>query len=120
MGQTRPSPPATSTGQPLPPPLRHALETQTGADLSDVRVHRTHAPHMLGAHAYTHGTDIHIAPDAPHVLGSRGQALLAHEAWHVVQQAQGRVRPLPGTVDASHTTSAADAAKIIGGDAGTG
>ncbi|CAK0759689.1 hypothetical protein CCP3SC15_240032 [Gammaproteobacteria bacterium] len=35
--------------------------------------------------AYAQGTDIHIAPGQ--------ERHLAHEAWHVVQQAQGRVRP---------------------------
>ena len=35
--------------------------------------------------AYTQGTNIHVAPGQ--------ERHLPHEAWHVVQQAQGRVRP---------------------------
>jgi len=49
-------------------------------------VHRDSArPGRLGALAYTEGSDIYLGP---------GQAEhLPHEAWHVVQQRQGRVRP---------------------------
>ncbi|MEM7041075.1 MAG: DUF4157 domain-containing protein [Bacteroidota bacterium] len=36
------------------------------------------------AHAYDQGTDIHIGPGQ--------EKHLPHEAWHVVQQKQGRVR----------------------------
>ncbi len=55
-------------------------------DLSDVQVHQnTKAPTQLNAMAYTQGSDIHVAP---------GQDKhLPHEAWHVVQQMQGRVKP---------------------------
>ncbi|GGE72669.1 DNA/RNA non-specific endonuclease [Massilia psychrophila] len=42
-------------------------------------------PAQLNAHAYAQGTDIHIAPGQ--------EQHLPHEVWHVVQQAQGRVRP---------------------------
>jgi Domain of unknown function (DUF4157) len=54
--------------------------------MSDVRVHfNSSKPAGLGALAFSQGTDIHVAP---------GQAShLPHEAWHVVQQRQGRVQP---------------------------
>jgi len=39
----------------------------------------------VNAHAYAQGTDIHVA--------SGQERHLPHEAWHVVQQAQGRVKP---------------------------
>jgi hypothetical protein len=42
-------------------------------------------PAQLQALAYTQGTDIHV--------GSGQEQHLAHEAWHVVQQKQGRVPP---------------------------
>ncbi len=42
-------------------------------------------PAQLNALAYAQGADIHLAPGQ--------EAHLPHEAWHVVQQAQGRVRP---------------------------
>jgi ssDNA-binding Zn-finger/Zn-ribbon topoisomerase 1 len=52
--------------------------------MSDVRVqYNSSKPAQVGALAYTQGTDIHVAP---------GQEwCTAHEAWHVVQQKQGRV-----------------------------
>ncbi len=42
-------------------------------------------PAQLGARAFARGTEIHLAP------GAEGE--LAHEAWHVVQQKRGAVRP---------------------------
>jgi D-lyxose ketol-isomerase len=39
----------------------------------------------MNAHAYAQGTDIHVAPGQ--------EQHLPHEAWHTVQQAQGRVAP---------------------------
>lgn len=69
----------------MPDRLKAGIEALSGIDMSDVRVHaNSPKPARLGALAYTQGNQIHIAP---------GQwRHLAHEAWHVVQQAQGRVR----------------------------
>jgi hypothetical protein len=54
--------------------------------MDDVKVHYNSAkPAQLNAHAYAQGTDIHIA--------SGQEKHLPHEAWHVVQQKQGRVQP---------------------------
>ncbi len=66
--------------------LLSGLERLSGLDMGDTRVHyNSDKPAQLNAHAYAQGTDIHIA---------RGQEKhLAHEAWHVVQQKQGRVQP---------------------------
>jgi len=51
-----------------------------------VNVHYNSArPAQLNALAYAQGTDIHVAPGQ--------EKHLPHEAWHVVQQKQGRVRP---------------------------
>jgi len=70
----------------LPDSLKTGLENLQGMDLSDVQVHQnTKAPAQVNAAAYTQGTDIHVGP---------GQDKhLPHEAWHVVQQMQGRVKP---------------------------
>jgi len=70
----------------MPDGLKSAVESLSGMDLSDVRVHaNSDRPADLGAHAYAQGSDIHLA---------RGQEQhLPHEAWHVVQQRQGRVAP---------------------------
>lgn len=70
----------------LPDSLKNGLETTSGMGMDDVRVHYNSAkPSQLQAHAYTQGTDIHVAPGQ--------EKHLAHEAWHVVQQKQGRVQP---------------------------
>jgi hypothetical protein len=70
----------------LPDGLKGGVESLSGMDLSDVRVHRNSAqPASLDALAYAQGTDIHVAPGQDHHL--------PHEAWHVVQQMQGRVQP---------------------------
>lgn len=74
-----------SAAEALPAGLQHGLEALSGQTLDDVRVHRNSAgPAQLEAAAYAQGRDIHLAPGQDHHL--------PHEAWHVVQQRQGRVR----------------------------
>lgn len=73
-------------GAALPAPLRRGIEALSGVSMEAVRVHYDSSrPAELGAHAYAQGTEIHVAP--------RQEEHLGHEAWHVVQQLQGRVRP---------------------------
>lgn len=68
----------------LPPNLQSNMEAMSGIGLGDVKVHQnSSAPGELGAHAFAQGSDIHIAPGQ--------EKHLPHEAWHVVQQKQGRV-----------------------------
>lgn len=70
----------------LPDSLRTSLEDMSGFAMDDVSVHYgSSQPARLQAHAYTQGTDIHIGPGQ--------EQYLPHEAWHVVQQKQGRVKP---------------------------
>lgn len=70
----------------LPHPLRSGIEALSGLSMDGVRVHYNSAePAQLQALAFAQGSDIHLAPGQEHHL--------PHEAWHVVQQAQGRVRP---------------------------
>jgi len=70
----------------MPDDLKTAVESLSGVDLSDVLVHtNSDSPANLGAHAYAQGSDIHLAPGQ--------ERHLPHEAWHVVQQRQGRVVP---------------------------
>lgn len=65
--------------------LKTGIERLSGVSLDDVRVHyRSSRPADVEAAAYTQGTHIHVAPGQ--------EKHLAHEAWHVVQQKQGRVR----------------------------
>lgn len=70
----------------MPDNLKNGVENLSGIDMSDVRVHyNSDKPAEVGALAYTQDTNIHIAPGQ--------EKHLPHEAWHVVQQAQGRVKP---------------------------
>ncbi|MDD3246405.1 MAG: DUF4157 domain-containing protein [Methanosarcina sp.] len=70
----------------MPDNLKADVESLSGLDMSDVRVHyNSSKPAYVGALAYTQGTDVHVAPGQ--------EKHLPHEAWHVVQQEQGRVRP---------------------------
>lgn len=70
----------------LPDRLKAGIESLSGLSLDHVEVHRNSSrPAQLDALAYAMGSEIHVAPGQQH--------LLAHEAWHLVQQAQGRVKP---------------------------
>ena len=66
------------------------MEAAFGADLSGVRVHTggdaAQISQSLGAHAFTHQSDIYFNTGTydPHSLS--GQRLLAHELTHTVQQ----------------------------------
>lgn len=76
--------PGVSTG--LPGNLKQGVEFLSGLSMDDVRVHyNSPQPATLQALAYTQGRDVYIAP--------RQEQSLAHEAWHVVQQMTGEVRP---------------------------
>jgi hypothetical protein len=70
----------------LPDHLQAGVENLSGMSIDDVQVHyNSSKPATLQALAYTQGTDVHVAPGQ--------ESCLAHEAWHVVQQKQGRVQP---------------------------
>lgn len=70
----------------VPDALKAGVERLSGYSLDDVRVHyNSPKPAQLHALAYAQGTEIHVA--------SGQEEHLPHEAWHVVQQAQGRVKP---------------------------
>ena len=68
----------------MPDALKAGVESLSGVDLSEVRVHANSSlPAAVQAHAYAQGNDIHLGPGQ--------EQHLPHEAWHVVQQRQGRV-----------------------------
>ncbi len=76
--------PENKTG--MPDSLKSGIETLSGMSMDSVRVHyNSSEPARLGALAYTMGNDIHIS--------SGMERHLPHEAWHVVQQMRGIVRP---------------------------
>ena len=75
--------PENKTG--LPDRLKEGIESLSGMDLSGVRVnYNSPKPSQVNAHAYTQGQAIEVAPGQ--------EQHLPHEAWHVVQQMQNRVR----------------------------
>lgn len=70
----------------LPNQLQSGIESLSGMSMDHVTVHyNSDKPAQLQAHAYAQGSEIY--------LGAGQERHLPHEAWHVVQQAQGRVRP---------------------------
>ncbi len=70
----------------MPAKLAQGIEKLSGVAMSNVRVHyNSSKPQSVQAHAYAQGRDIHLA--------SGQEQHLPHEAWHVVQQSQGRVKP---------------------------
>ena len=78
----------------FPKTLKAGVEALSGISMDNVQVHHNAGrPAQLQAHAFAQGSDIHLAP-------GQGEHL-PHEAWHVVQQTQGRVRP---TVQMGHDT----------------
>ena len=78
------STPPNRTG--LPDGLKSGIESLSGLSMDGVHVHyNSSQPAQLNALAYAQGRDIHVAPGQ--------ESHLPHEAWHLVQQAQGRVKP---------------------------
>ena len=70
----------------LPAKLQAGIEQLSGLSLDGVKVHyNSSKPAQISALAYAQGTDIYLGPGQ--------ERHLPHEAWHVVQQKQGRVRP---------------------------
>lgn len=99
---------ATNTG--LPDNLKTGVEALSGYSMDDVKVHyESPQPAQLNAHAYAQGSDIHIAPGQ--------EKHLPHEAWHVVQQKKGRVKPtmqLKGAVPVNDDIQLEDEADQMG------
>ena len=97
----------------LPDNLKSGIENLSGYAMDDVKVHRnSNKPEQLQAHAYAQGTDIHLA--------SGQEKHLPHEAWHVVQQKQGRVRPtmqMQGKVNVNDDVGLEKEADVMGAKA---
>ncbi|WP_082434890.1 DUF4157 domain-containing protein [Pedobacter sp. Hv1] len=97
----------------LPDHLKSGIENLSGYSLDDVKVHyNSNQPAQLQAHAYAQGTNIHLA------VGQEKH--LAHEAWHVVQQKQGRVKPtvqMKGNVNVNDDAGLEKEADLMGAKA---
>lgn len=88
---------ADDTPKRLDPGILSDMESLTGADLSDVRIHTgERAGRMaesLGARAFAAGTDdVFFAQGEYAPSTSRGKALLAHELTHVAEGQGGLAR----------------------------
>ncbi len=83
----------SSPGNPLSTSVRTFFERRFGRDLSNVRVHVDYdaasAARLLGAAAFTFGSDLVFAAGRYQPGNFAGQKLLAHELAHVVQQQRG-------------------------------
>ena len=94
----------------LPDNLKSGIENLSGYSMDDVKVnYNSDKPAEIQAHAYAQGADIHIAPGQ--------EKHLPHEAWHVVQQKQGRVRPtmqMKGKVNVNDDVSLEKEADMMG------
>jgi len=78
----------------MPDTLKAGIEGLSGISMDDVHVHyNSTKPAQVQALAYTQGADIYVRPGQ--------EKHLAHEAWHVVQQKQGRVKPTLQTKEAT-------------------
>jgi hypothetical protein len=99
---------ANKTG--MPDQLKSGIENLSGIDMSDVKVHyNSSQPAQLNAHAYAQGNQIHVATGQ--------EKHLPHEAWHVVQQKQGRVKPtmqLKGKVNINDEVGLEKEADVMG------
>lgn len=97
----------------MPDNLKSGIENLSGIDMSDVKVHyNSPQPAQLQAHAFAQGNQIHIA--------SGQEKHLPHEAWHVVQQKQGRVAPtkqLKGKVNINDDAGLEKEADVMGAKA---
>jgi len=97
----------------LPDALKSGIENLSGYSMDDVKVHyNSDKPTQLQAHAYAQGTDIHLA--------SGQEKHLPHEAWHVVQQKQGRVKPtmqIKGKVNINDDVGLEKEADVMGAKA---
>jgi len=102
---------ANKTG--LPDNVKSGVEQLSGVSLSDVKVHyNSPKPAQLQAHAYAQGTDIHVA--------SGQEKHVPHEAWHVVQQKQGRVqatKQMKGEVPVNDDAGLENEADVMGAKA---
>lgn len=109
--QAEAAPRKNETG--LPDKLKSGIESLSGISMDNVRVHyNSSKPAQLNAYAYAQGTDIHVGPGQ--------EKHLPHEAWHVVQQAQGRVSPtmqMKGGVLVNADAGLEGEADLMGGEA---
>ena len=97
----------------LPANLKAGVENLSRLSMDDVKVHyNSDKPSQLNAEAYAQATAIYIVPGQ--------QKHLPHEAWHVVEQKQGRVKTtmqMKGGININEDAAPEDEADIMGAKA---
>ena len=97
----------------LPDNLKSGIERMSGFSMDDVNVYyNSEKPAQLNAFAFAQGQDIHVGPGQ--------EKHLPHEAWHVVQQRQGRVQPtlqIKGGIPVNDSRELENEADVMGGKA---
>jgi Domain of unknown function (DUF4157) len=88
FGGFRPVMPA----QRMPEAIQRKMETLFKASFSDVRIHVGPDAGLIGASAFTQGSDVFFAPGQYNPNTPGGQRLLGQQLAHVVQQRTGRAR----------------------------
>jgi hypothetical protein len=87
---------ARGGGTPLGAKVRGQMESAMGADFSGVKVHTDnrsdHLNRSIQAKAFTTGNDIFFQQGAYNPSSSAGQALIAHELTHTIQQGAARAQ----------------------------
>ena len=100
-----------SRGEPLDSTTRAFMEPRFGHDFSKVRVHADEkaadSAEAVNARAYTVGADVVFGRGRFAPRSSEGQALIAHELTHVVQQKFSKANPdLTVSADAAQENEA--------------
>lgn len=97
----------------LPHKLKSGIENLSGYSMDDVQVHyNSNKPAQFQAHAYAQGANIHLGPGQ--------EKHLPHEAWHVVQQKRGSVKPtlqMNGGANVNDDAELENEADLMGGKA---
>lgn len=110
---TQPQQAARANNTGLPDNLKSGIESLSGMSMDNVKVHyNSSQPAQLQALAYAQGNDIHVGPGQ--------EQHLPHEAWHVVQQRQGRVQPtmqMKGGVPVNDDSGLEEEADVMGAKA---
>lgn len=106
-----------SSGQPLETATRAFMEPRFGHDFSQVRLHTdaraAESAEAVNAQAYTVGRDVVFAPGQYQPTTEAGNAVLAHELSHVVQQDGVAVQPV-STISRPSDSSEREADMVAG------
>jgi len=104
------------SGHSLEGGVKQRMQSAFGADFSGVRVHSDStaqdASDRLNARAFTIGSDIAFGPGEYQPGTPIGDALIAHELAHVVQQQSGDVAAAPSTRGGGESSSLEEDADV--------